>query len=93
MGCDYNIEALFRSFNLGYWLDRERDKASKRQRNQTPTEEAIGRMELAIKAGEAKARKLTTQSKPPAPKVAVKPGEPLSVIAQLRGMLKGTGPP
>jgi len=86
-------QALFRSFNLAYWLKHERDKASKRQRNQTPTEEAMGRMELAIKAGEAKARKLTTQSKPPAPKGAVNPEEPQSIIAWLRGMLKGTGPP
>jgi hypothetical protein len=81
--------ALFRSFNLAYWLKHERDKASKRLRGQTLKEEALGRMELALKAAEIKTGKPTTQENPTsAPKAAVNPKEPSSVIAHLRDMLK-----
>jgi hypothetical protein len=78
-------KALFRSFGLGHWLKHERDKASKRVRNQPPKEEPMGRMQLALKAA---ATKPTS-----APKATDNPKEPLSLIAHLRGMLKGTGPP
>jgi hypothetical protein len=78
-------QALFRSFNLGHWLKHERDKASKRQRDQTPKEEAMGRMQLALKAADIKTGKPTSQSNPTAPKAAVNPKEPSS---HLRDMLK-----
>jgi hypothetical protein len=84
-------QALFRSFNLGHWLKHERDRASKRQRNQTRSDAAMGRMELALKAAEAKDGKQTNP--PSAPNVAAKPKEPLSLIAHLKEILKGTGPP
>jgi hypothetical protein len=76
-------QALFRSFNLGHWLKHERDKASKRQRNQAPKEQAIGRMQLALKAAQMKTK---TQEQ-------TKSKEPLALIARLRGIVKGTGPP
>ncbi|MGI0034955.1 MAG: replication protein RepA [Nitrososphaera sp.] len=82
-------KALFQSFNLAYWLKHERDKASKRHRNQAPKEEAMGRMQLALKAAEANNRKPTTQEKTiSAPKAPDNRKEPSSLIARLRSMLK-----
>jgi hypothetical protein len=80
-------QALFRSFNLGHWLKRERNRASKRQRNQAPKEQAMGRMQLALKAAQAKTNQSST------PQAPVKPKEPLALLAHLKGILKGTGPP
>jgi hypothetical protein len=85
-------KALFRSFNLGHWLKHERDKASKRQRNQTSKEEAMGRMELALKAAQAKT-KTNPQTQTTKSQAPDKPKDPLSLIARLKGILKGTGPP
>jgi hypothetical protein len=48
-----------------------------------------GRMELALKAAEAKLKQTT----PPASKVAGNTKQPLSVIARRKSMLTGTGPP
>jgi hypothetical protein len=80
-------QALFRSFNLGHWLKHERDKASKRQRNQIPKEQAMGRMHLALKAAQAKTNQSST------PQAPVEPKQPLALLAYLQAMLKGTGPP
>lgn len=88
-------KALFRAFNLGYWLKRERDKASKRKQQEKRGDAAMGRVELAIKAAQVKT-KSNRDNSPLTPEARVNPKEPLSVIAYLtglRGMLKETGPP
>jgi hypothetical protein len=76
-------QALFRAFNLGHWLKHERDKASKRHRNQAPKEQAMGRMQLALKAAQLKTK----------PQEQTNSKEPLALIARLKGIVKGTGPP
>ncbi|MGH8651194.1 MAG: hypothetical protein ACREUI_00410 [Burkholderiales bacterium] len=86
-------QALFRAFNLAHWLKHERNKASKRQRKQERKEEAMGRMELVLKGAEAKARQGNPQSQTTKPQPLSKPEEPASVIARLKHMLRGTGPP
>jgi hypothetical protein len=90
-------QSLFKAFGMSNWLKHERDKAAKRQRKAArPVEEqAMGRMELMLKAAEAK-----QGSAAPPPQEPAAPSNPgtasartylQAAIALLRG--KNRGPP
>jgi hypothetical protein len=86
--------SLFKAFGLHSWLRHERDKAVRRRRrhHREQKDEAIGRMELVMKAAEAKAN----QKKPEQPaeektgRVSETSREHArSAVADMRSILKG----
>ncbi|ABA56552.1 hypothetical protein Noc_A0039 (plasmid) [Nitrosococcus oceani ATCC 19707] len=83
--------SLFKAFGLSKWLRHERDKASRRHHKQKRREEPIGRLELIIKAAEAKKtqhnqtrtpEETTPQKSPPSQ-------DPRSAIAHLKKIVIG----
>ena len=90
--------SLFKAFGLHHWLQHEREKASRRRRRQQrkQTEEAIGRLELTIKAAESKQGRL---SQPPLAEDGASKGtesirqHARAEIAKLRAILGKPKPP
>ncbi|ADE16985.1 conserved hypothetical protein (plasmid) [Nitrosococcus halophilus Nc 4] len=87
--------SLFKAFGLSNWLRHERDKASKRQRRQKRKEEPIGRLELVIKAAEAKEEQHNQTQTPEEtkPQKTSPSQDPRSVIAHIKEIIIGKSRP
>ncbi|MCA1854079.1 MAG: hypothetical protein LC647_17340, partial [Beggiatoa sp.] len=85
--------SLFAAFGLSFWLKHERDKASKRRREEKRSEEATGRIDLLLAGARAKLAKPSAQREPSKPvSKALVPRGP-SPITDLLRKLRGRGPP
>jgi hypothetical protein len=87
-------QSLFKAFGMSVWLKHERDKATKRQREASRQEEPMGRLELALKAQEGRAKNPSDPAKaePAAPQGHKNPTAHQHLQAAL-AMLRGQGPP
>jgi hypothetical protein len=85
--------SLFAAFGLSFWLKHERDKASKRRREEKRSEEATGRIDLLLAGARAKLAKPSAQQEPskPVSKASVPRGP--YPIEDFLGKLRGRGPP
>jgi hypothetical protein len=85
--------SLFAAFGLSFWLKHERDKASKRRREEKRSEEATGRIDLLLAGARAKLAKPSAPRPPskPVPNASVPRGP--SPITDLLRKLRGRGPP
>lgn len=90
--------SLFKAFGLHHWLQHEREKASRRRRRQRrkQAEEAIGRLELTIKAAETRQGEPNQHSMVEGAESSGKEPvrqRPLGRIAELRAVLGKPKPP